>query len=823
MAAELSTIIMFTIAVAASLAASLLTPKPKGPNDKLGLTLPTAEDGEPIGLMFGTRDVKGQFIWPKRPGLMEKQKSGGDGGGKAGGGSSPSEVKWRLSFAIAYGWGPFDRIDEIRVDDCAVWRGPLDYDAGDHPNGYATLTPEGREGTIRFYFGVPGQVVDAKIDARETDAPRWPGIAYAVFDLFEVGSSPQVPNITVRARRTPQSPLANTDKLIMTKTADVEGCELYEANPVHVLAELATNAVYGLGLPTAKLDATSWNAAAALMADEGRGISLVLEKQEEFSKVAERILYHADAGIIWRSDVSLVKPVRQDYNPATVTEIAEASISAPKLTASTTSDVVNHLVCRFSSRKRFYRDSTFALQNVAHALATANPKRDTIDLPFFTVRSVAARVAKTKGHLVMVAHDVLEFDLDRSSGITLEWGDVIKVNWTAAGEDGMRLWRIVDLGRSRQGGRFAHIKAVEEIGNLAHSTTTIDEEDDEDPTEGQIVGPLTHELALELPWDVYQDESLRITHLAGRTQEVYSDLVLMGGEAGDPTDALTTAGRFVAAAGALVAEYPATTMTVDDTGFLVSGGTDLASLAVDGSVTRAELYQRKRLIAIGGELMAFQTITAEGDNYRIAGLIRGLADTTAQTHAAGASVLLMRDQIPFVVDGKPGWVDGTTLSLKALPYNEAQTGDAAEFSTRSLAISERAKRPYPVANVVADDVGSGHVPTYTAGGGAVRIGWVARNRGSGAGYSNPDGMFDANIAMETGMEFVARIYSGATLLRTITNTTGATYQDSRGVTRHYVDYDPATDSNPAAFTVKIFARINGWESAQSTNITVIKV
>jgi hypothetical protein len=832
--------VLTVVSVALSVAAALLAPKPKGMVEQNPeIQIPGASEGEPVPVVFGTCDVKGTVIWPLSPGKMEKQKvKVSSGGGKGGfdSGEGLEREQWKLSFAVALGWGQMDRLEEIRIDDCAIWVGPITYDPTDYPEGKATLTTE-REGTVRFRFGTSDQVADNRIDIRETYAPNWPNISYCVFRLFDVGDLPTVPNLTFRARRSPVSPLTDTNLLIDTGG----GCYL-EANPVHVMAEILTNTVWGAGMPAELLDDTSWSAAAATVATEKRGVSFVLNRLETVEQVLAKLLYHIDGGLVKRGNVWHLKLIRQDYVVNDTELVAESDVVSWSDQPGTASATVNFVTAEFSNQEKFYNTGTIPMSNAAAVLSVDNTKREVIRLPYFTNRDVARSVAQTKMQLMTVPHDAATLEVRRRGGLTVEWGDVVRVDYSPAGVASSRLWRVIEVTRSARGPQYATLKLVEELGSMSHTAPDVDGDDDTPIEPDGIEGPLECQMLMELPWDESRsDSNMRAVLLAGRRAQDYTDLRVWGGMTIDAADVLKDPGSFAAATGDLDAEYSDDTLEVDDAGFLVVDPAvgDLEEFAVDGSVTRAELYGRRVLVVIGGEIMAAQVCEVEvvgpPAKYRLRGIVRGLWDTRPATHAAGSCVFILRVQWPYYIPKGSDWVNNGTLYAKPQPYTTGAVGDLADFNQSTVTLQERAKRPYPVSSLLADGVGDLHGPKYTAGG-TVRLSWIPRTRGAGCGFAgNPDGIFDADIAVEGPFKVSICGADGTTLLATYYVDAGTTFVDGFGVARHYYDYTPATHSNPAQFTAKVWARasvgtpsqlvLGGgyWDSLTAQEITVTKL
>jgi hypothetical protein len=232
-----------------------------------------------------------------------------------------------------------------------------------------------------------------------------------------------------------------------------------------------------------------------------------------------------------------------------------------------------------------------------------------------------------------------------------------------------------------------------------------------------------------------------------------------------------------------------------------------------GSVSRSQLFQRTRLCVINGEIMAIQLVSLETSSpirYRIKGVLRGLFDTSRQTHASGSQVFLWRaDEPPFTVNEQTGWASGVTLSLQAVPYTASQNSTQANMTVNSLSLSDRAQRPYAVGSLLVDGKSAAHRPGYTEGV-AFRVSWVPRNLVVG---STVEQCFATNPTVDAGLDFVVRVYDPDDNLvsgpHTVANS--ATVTDSLDVVRTYKDITIASGGYDYV-TVVVNSRKNGLES-----------
>jgi len=794
---------------------SFLFPKPKPPEQRYpeAVQLPGAQQGEPLPFLFGTHHMTGVCVYPAMPGAMIYRKvvtGGGGGKGGFGGGYATGQSDYFLNFAIAYAANPVARLIEIKVDDHIVWGSPnpgggIGYASANNA-GYVTLR-QGLtlKGLIRFYFGLETQAVDSFFINHSIKMPSWPGWCWAFFEDFEVGTSPTVPKIRIRAEAMHSSPLRDPHRTINTGVYN-------EANPVHLLADIYTNSRYGLGLDPLTLD-DSWEIAAEQVWREGLGVSGYLDRQDRFTAFADDLLDHIGAVFVPRGAQLGIRLIRRTYSLSDAPIIEAEHFAEVTLTPSIQTTAVTELMVEFSDATRDYTTSARPLPNIAAAKSTGVTRRERLALPYFTSASAALAAAQGRAPLIVTPPDQLKFKLNRYAGIALEPGDVFRPVYPLVQNgtlDGSRVFRISKITRPLTG-LYLEGEAFEECAMIPTTITT----DVANPTLTGIVKFLAPapQLPIELPWDLSENAAMQVSLLAARAQQIYSAFRLLGGIVTDQFDLLSDGCQFVQA-GTLAAPYSKKTLTVDDTGFVLVPAlpADAAEYWPTASVLRSQLFDRARLGVIHNpatgdvEFIAWQSIEPEANNYRVSGILRGLFDTQIRSFPAGASVFLF-SEIPFTVPRLGGWGNGVTLNLKAMPYDLAQQADPSLMPTKSLLLVERAKRPFPVSNLRVNGEGGRRVYRVS---GTIRLDWIPRTRGAGAGYLNPDGPFDPNIAPEGS--FKVREFDGTSLIKIHSVPSGQTYTDSLGVTRHYLDFIPAGNR------LRVASVLNGWESLNQPEV-----
>ncbi|CAN5340963.1 glycoside hydrolase TIM-barrel-like domain-containing protein [soil metagenome] len=152
-------------------AISALTPAKQVGQRVTGLQVESSADGAPMAVAFGRARLAGQVIWAAR--FRERRVEQATGGGK--GGPKAYSYAYSLSFAVALCEGPIDGVGRVWADGQ-----PMDLSGA----------------TMRVHRGADDQAPDALIEAVESAAPAYRGVAYLVFEDLALdawgGRPPQI-------------------------------------------------------------------------------------------------------------------------------------------------------------------------------------------------------------------------------------------------------------------------------------------------------------------------------------------------------------------------------------------------------------------------------------------------------------------------------------------------------------------------------------------------------------------------------------------------------------------------------------------------------
>lgn len=152
-------------------------PRQIGPRFE-GLKVQGTGEGTPVPAVFGRARVAGQVIWAARFQEARNERSGSKGGPRT------IDYTYSLSFAVALCEGPIDGIGQVWADGQ-----PMDLSGV----------------TMRLHHGTRDQFPDALVEAIETTAPAYRGVAYVVFEDLDLGPyGDRMPQMAFEVFRRPQ-------------------------------------------------------------------------------------------------------------------------------------------------------------------------------------------------------------------------------------------------------------------------------------------------------------------------------------------------------------------------------------------------------------------------------------------------------------------------------------------------------------------------------------------------------------------------------------------------------------------------------------------
>ncbi len=690
--------------VASTVVSALLQKRPKDaePSALGDFQVPTAQEGRALPVIFGTcKCADPNVVWygdlqkapyKKKSGLFSKSTVG---------------YFYFLGMQMAHCHGPVDSLVQVLASNDTVVPGGT---ATPGANGEAILSINaenlfggkdkdgGLKGQMHFYSGKEAQPSNSYLAGKigQATAPAWSGVCHTVLEPssltkgrpFYVGMSQYIKDLAFVLRRCPNN-------LGLTPGHHIIGA--WDANPAEIAYEVMTNPIWGLGIPAARFNLTSWRAAGETLWTEGMGMSVKLDSELAADQLLGEIARHVD-GVFYTDPATGLwefKLARADYDPATLLEITQDDVlEAPELTRGSWEETLNEIKIKFTNRTTF-KDDMVQEQETANVAVRGELASETISFKGFTGAAIAQKVAvrELKTHSYPLAK--VRVVVNRKAW-NLRIGSVYKLTFVPYGITGLVV-RVTKIDYGDLANPKIEVEAVEDIFSVAF--TAYDPPADSGWVDPNVdPSPPTAQRLEEVPYHLTEGGERQLAVMAVRADN-QSDGYQVWSDEGAGYYLSNTVETF-ASSGTLQSAYPRTTAALDNTGFVIQGGRDIASLE---STDASGRVRGDLLVLIDDEWMSATTVTDNGDGtYTIAGMVRAIFDTIPADHLAGARVWFFSDGTGMLMAGLVRLQDypsDITVSAKCLPFSHKSTVAIGSVSAVTKALASRAQKPYPPGKV----------------------------------------------------------------------------------------------------------------------------
>jgi hypothetical protein len=720
-----------------NVAISLLTPKNKGQDRKPAgideFNFPTNSRSRSIPVLWGTREIKGaNIIWYGDLASEEVTKEVDSGLW------SSEDVKiadrYSLGFQLALCHGgndPVEFISRIRVDNKVAWNwdDPADETTGlTHEEEGLVYKPDmfggeekggGVAAFVKMYAGTDAQGSDDYLMNHQDPCIPHKNIAYFVWKGSSAGrigareitlfgrkkvqtgglisgfitQSTSVPPIYCTVTRRPNSlgVSSNKHKIGM------------DANPACMLWELYTNTEWGMGYPDSAFNRGNFVTVAEKLFDEKFGLSMIWDDEKSIEDVATDILRHIDAAMATNMDTGELelRLLRNDYDSDTIPHWDSSVVLADEdFGRGSWGGTINEIIVEFTNAAQNYEtDSTYA-QDLGNASIQNKLLSKTISYHGVSDADLANKLAYRELVGMTIPLTRVRVTCNRKAA-KAKIGDPISLSLPEKGVEKM-VMRVVDIDYGDFASGEITVNLVQDafkLGDSIYANTGVTEgvdplappedvdeavifelpkymatQKDDDRPEVMAMVPKRHGVTSLTPW-------MRAT----QNQTVPKDEDLFE----TPGVALPTP------IGTLVGVYPAETETVDSVGVMVKMEFPVATNTSfgDRGMIWAGNVGRSEFMAYTG----VSKVPGAKDLYIIAPIMRGLVDTTAIRHEAGAKLYFIgkgfiKPQLlpnfnqyvhaKFVANG----LGGSTTLAKAKPF-------------QTVVNYRRKERPLPVQNM----------------------------------------------------------------------------------------------------------------------------
>lgn len=634
----------------------IIRPKPKLENARpagLGdFQFPTATEGREVPLVWGEAVLKGpNVVWygDFRQGPRKKKV-------KTGMFSHQDVVigyEYSVGMHLAICRGPVDELVSIRLGDRAltlgrVGTGVMNINAPEALGGQE-LGQGGIVANGTFYSGAETDTQNAYLQSQlGTDIPAFRGTCCYVFEGGYVGTSTSIPALAFVVRRIPDG---------LNLAAYSPGSELvndHDANIANVIYEIMTDTEWGLQIPSSAINIPNFQAVGVMLAEEGNGFSMVLDRGMEAVELLQELERQAD-GLIYFDKTSAqwcIALARDNYDPDDLTLFDETNTAeVASFSRATWEETCNQVHVKYANREENYRDSYAIAQDIANyqiqnaTIATEVVYPGVKDGPLANklawrdLRALSYPLAKAELILNRTAYALLPGSVFRFSNAKLSVVDMV-----------MRVTR-VDYGNLADG--KVRVDCLQDIfavtsGVFANPPSSGWGE----PAEYPGVLELEDILAFEAPYQLVNQDTwrpsleVRIWHGARNPGGGTTYLVpyYRTGATRPLTGAFAEDDQGVYAfclAGTLESDIPAYYSTDarpahQQIHVTNNAPDDLTTLIGNGS--SADVSDLLNIVYIDGEFIGYEDVLGPTSDLRLDDLHRGLFHTAPKAHAAGTRV-----------------------------------------------------------------------------------------------------------------------------------------------------------------------------------------
>lgn len=741
---------------------ALLAPKPKIENARAStlddLKFPQASEGSPLGLLLGRERVRApNTLWYgdfRTKAITEKVKTGLFS-------SKRVTVGYRYYIGLDLGLclGPGVRLRRIWIDKDEVWSG----DAGPAPTAIEINRPDlfggekkggGFSGTLRYYGGENSQPANAYVEGIIGDTyPGYSGQAHIVLEGVYIGTSATLRPMSFELERV-------TNGLGLPGGTNQVGDDL---NPMELLFQLLTLRWGGMGLPTDDLNSASLISAAATLHSEGNGMSLLVTRANNGAEVVDEVLRQADAVMYQDPETSKIETIliRSDYDVEDLPVFDPSNVVRVRNFSRTSwDDTLNQVRVNYPDRSKKYETSSALSQDMANINMQAGRLRSTnVSFPGVHTGELANKLAAREMAQLSVPLYKVSLEVNRH-GSQLRPGDPFVFSWPEYGIEQV----IMRVQRFNLGELIDGRIVVDAVQDEFASTLTVFAPPEAGGWEPVSRDPadISARLLMEAPYFIISqaDPTVLDQPRAGRgyvfalarqpngVQQGYSAYVSQDG--------------FSSQIVGIDSEPYTNTALLHTPVAATDGFADglLASMVIKQPSPDAEFLaaaseslvrEGQNLLVMNGELMAFQTLTDNGNGTWTLGTVRrALLDTRFEDHVA--------NDVAYFIGSIDGLVladldtDGSTnVQAKFQSFTDKGVYPLDSITAAALTPDRRYERPLPPDYVTFN---ASRTPGLVTTAGPHDLAWRGRSRLDGTiRFEN-----DAAQTPEPGTTYTLRFY-----------------------------------------------------------------
>lgn len=209
-----------------------------------------------------------------------------------------------------------------------------------------------------------------------------------------------------------------------------------DANPVDVLYDIITSPFGKLGLPTSRIDAISFAAAATTLANEGHGISRAWEGGQTAAQMIAEVLLQID-GVLFEDPTTgtiKLKLIRNDYTVSALPLIDPSNCTRlENFAAGGWTGIPNKVRLTFTNRADGYRDGSAQAQSLANFVGQDGEARE-VNISMLGITTAKLASATVDRELARRSRPLIKCTavVDRTL-VGVNPGDAVRLKWPEYG------------------------------------------------------------------------------------------------------------------------------------------------------------------------------------------------------------------------------------------------------------------------------------------------------------------------------------------------------------------------------------------------------
>ena len=687
--------IIVGVIIAAVIAVSLMSQMDQDDQDAADISdfsTTQCQEGAVVPIVFGKVKTAANLIWYGNLYTKEVKEDGISFG------------KWDVTDDIVTGYKYYMDLWQ------SICMGPATINTcyvADDPVSFASLVAACKHGYL-FSDGTGTDTPQTRMGGAATFpyVTKLPGVVWIYLDRYYLGENvTSVPTIHFVISRTATAPLTN---------ADISGKGMNPAAVIWEALELG-------GAQYADFNVSSFQDAATYWNSRGYGLNFALKKQGTVRDIIKKVFTFVDGCLTVDENDQFYLTAYKDSGESSAATIEREDFIKFQFSRKDWGDTSNYFKGAYIDQDQDFTKRNVVAMNPANLRLLGYKKTLSVDLSAFRDATAASRrlweIMKKESYPAATLQFTTNLEFS-----TLREGQIITVN-NSDYDIASAEFRIIEKDLSEVDSNEIQFTALQYVHGLFDDNYQVGGEPlgtniDTTPAQAAYVQ------VFEMPF-IGSGHDPTWLYLVARQGTETSMQLWVSIDGGTEYNLQTTLTTF-SQRGTLDGAYNVT-HEIDDgpDGILYTPYRDDPEFE---SIARADLFRYNRYIVINNELMSFQNVTpVGGSQYRLTGIVRGIANTPISNHGSGDVIWLTTLGSNLV-----GSITANSFHSKILPGFGGEFVDISGAAAVASTVSGKAATPWHITRIKAVRSGS-----------SVTVEWWPTNQDNdGAGFLPGDAQTD---------------------------------------------------------------------------------